>query len=130
MQLFSNSLKPIYIRGFRSAHPSFVNRCFLKTESIILCLPHFYFHRTVLCKKDLEKFDRKSIFSVCHQNGSQTENSGYSKVTPVVLISHFRGLLIVIFKRIKYNEEYQVISCCFLSWLCTEIYIFVKGPKN
>ena len=40
----------------------------------------------------------------------------YSNVT-----SHFRGLLIVIFRRIKWNEEYQVINCCFLSWLCTEI---------
>ena len=116
MQLFSNSLNPIYIRGFRSAHPSVVNRYFLKNESIILFLTHFYFHRKVLCKKDLEEFDGKSIFSVCHQNGSQTEkNSGYSKVTPAVLVSHFRGPLIVIFRRIKCNEEYLVINCCFFT---------------
>ena len=48
--------------------------------------------------------------------GPKTEkNVGYSKVTAAVLICHFRGQLIVIFRTIKYNEEYQVISCCFLS---------------
>ena len=41
------------------------------------------------------------------------KNFGYSKVTAAMLISHFRGLLIVIFRRIKYNEEYQVISLFF-----------------
>ena len=98
------------------AHPSFVNLCFLKNEPIILCLTYFYFQRTVLSKKYLEKFDGKSIFQVCRQNGSKTKkNFCYSKVTSAVLISHFRGLLIVIFRRIKCNEEYQVINCCFLS---------------
>ena len=78
-------------------HPSFVNRCFLNNEGIILRLTYFYFHRTVL----------KIIW--------KEKNVGYSKVTAAVLISHFRGLLIVIFRRIKCNEEYQVINCCFLS---------------
>ena len=113
----------LFISGVcRSAHPSFVNRCFLKNEPIILCLTYFYFHRTVLSKKYLEEFDGKSIFYACHQNGSKTEKIFcYSKVTSAVLISHFRGLLIVIFRRIKCNGEYQVINCWFLSWLCTEI---------
>ena len=107
----------LFISGAcRSAHPSFVNRCFLKNEPIILCLTYFYFHRTVLSKKYLEEFDGKSIFQACCQNGSKTEkNFCYSKVTSTVQFSHFRGLLIVIFRRIKCNEEYQVINCCFLS---------------
>ena len=90
----------LFISGAgRSAHPFFVNRCFLKNEPIILCLTYFYFNRTVLSKKYLEEFDRKSIFQACRQNGSKTEkNFCYSKVTSTVLISHFRGLLIVIFR--------------------------------
>ena len=40
----------------------------------------------------------------------------------------------MIFRRIKCNEEYQVINCCFLADLelkfSTEIYIFIKRPKN
>ena len=107
----------LFISGAcRSAHPSFVNRCFLKNEPIILCLTYFYFHRTVLSKKYLEEFDGKSIFQACRQNGSKTEkNFGYSKATSAVLISYFRGLFIVIFRRIKCSEEYQAINCCFLS---------------
>ena len=38
-------------RACRSAHPSFVNRCFLKNKPIFLRLTYFYFHRTVLSKK-------------------------------------------------------------------------------
>ena len=30
-------------------------------------------------------------------------------------------LLIVIFRRIKCDEEYQAICCCFFSWFCTDI---------
>ena len=107
----------LFISGAcRSVHPSFVNQCFLKSERIILCLTYFYFHRTVFSKKYLEEFNGKSIFSPCRQNGSKTEkNFCCNKVISAVLISHFRGLLIVIFRRIKYNEEYQVINCCFLS---------------
>ena len=69
-------------------------------------------------------------------NGSQTEkNFGYSKVTSAVLISRLRGLLNVIFRRIKCNEEYQVMNCCFFQTASvlkfnTEIYIFVKHPEN
>ena len=70
---------------------------------------------TVLCRKYLEDSDSKV-------NGSKTEkNFGYSKVTSTVLISHFRGLLIAIFRRIKCNEEYQITNCCFLSWLGTKV---------
>ena len=76
-------------------HPSFVNRCFLNNEGIILRLTYFYFHRTVGIN-----------YSIIWKE----KNVGYSKVTAAVLISHFRGLLIVIFRRIKYNEEYQVAS--------------------
>ena len=80
-------------------------------------------NRTVLSKKYLEEFDGNSILKACRQNGSKTEkNFGYSKVNSAVLIFHFRGLLIiVIFRRINCHEEYQVINCCFLSWLGTEI---------
>ena len=97
-------------------HPSFVNRCFLNNEGIILRLTYFYFHRTVL----------KIIW--------KEKNVGYSKVTAAVLISHFRGLLIVIFRRIKYNEEYQVASQCFfkltLYWNSLLKFIFLLNtPK-
>ena len=57
-------------------------------------------------KKYLERFDCNLLLKACRQNGSQTEkNFGYSKVTAVVLNSDFRGLLIVIFKRIRCNDE-------------------------
>ena len=118
----------------RSAQLSFVNRCFLKDEPIILCLTYFCFHRTVLSKKYLEEFDGKSIFYACRQNGSKTEkNFCYSKLTSAVLVSHFRGLLIVIFRRIKCSEEYQVKNCCFLSFVLkfsTKTYMFTKHRKN
>ena len=105
----------LFVQGAcRSANPSFVNRCFLKNKPITMCLTYFYFHRSVLSKKYSEEFDGTSVFQACRQNGSQTEkNFGYSKVTSAVLISYFRGLCIVIFRRIKCNEEYQVINCCF-----------------
>ena len=54
--------------------------------------------------------------------------------TLVVLNSHPRGLLIVIFKKIKYSEEQQVINCRFLAdyvlKFSTEIYIFIKHPQT
>ena len=53
----------LFISGVcKSAHPSFVNWCFLKNKPIILCFTYFYFHWTVLSKKYLEGFDSKSIF--------------------------------------------------------------------
>ena len=55
-----------------------------------------------------EEFNGKSIFSVFHQNGYQTKKIfGYSyiKVTVVVLMSHFRGMLVFIFRKIKCNKE-------------------------
>ena len=62
--------------------------------------------RQSLGKKYLEKFDCDPVLQACRQNGFQTKKSfGYSKVTAVVLNSHFRGLLIVILRRIKRNEE-------------------------
>ena len=97
-------------------HPSFVNRCFLNNEGIILRLTYFYFHRTVL----------KIIW--------KEKNVGYSKVTAAVLISHFRGLLIVIFRRIKYNEKYQIINCFLkltLYWNSVLKFIFLLNtPKT
>ena len=57
-------------------------------------------------KKYLEEFNCKPILKACRENGSQTKKKfGYSKVTAVAQNSGFRGLLIVIFRRIKYNEE-------------------------
>ena len=57
-------------------------------------------------EKYLEGFDCNLLLKAYRQNGSQTEKHfGYSKVTAVVLNSDFRGLLIVIFKRIRCNEE-------------------------
>ena len=57
-------------------------------------------------KKYLEGFDCNLLLKTYRQNGSQTKkNFGYSKVTAVVLNSDFRGLLIVIFKGIRCNEE-------------------------
>ena len=56
--------------------------------------------------KNFEKFDGKSVFWACRQSGSQTgKNVGYSKVTVIVLIPHFEGMLIVIFRRINCNEN-------------------------
>ena len=107
---------PLFIsRVYRSAHPSLVNRCFLKNKPIILCLTYVYFHRAVSSKTYLEEFDDKSMFYACRQNGSQTDkNFGYSKAISAMPVSHFRGLLIIIFRGIRCNEEHQVINCCFL----------------
>ena len=52
------------------------------------------------------------------------KNSGYSKVT-AVLTSHFRGMLIVIFWKINYKDEQQVINSWFFRWLITEIQILL-----
>ena len=55
-------------------------------------------------------------------------------MTVMVLISHFRGMLIVIFRRINCNEEQQVINCCFLAdsvlKFSTEIDIFINCPET
>ena len=110
-QLLSNSCNPIPIGGVQICLPlSFISYCLLKREPITLCLTGLYFCRTV-CKHKviLKKFDSKSTFQTCRQNGSQ------SKVTALVLISPFRGKFIVIFRRIYCNEEQQVLSCWFLS---------------
>ena len=56
--------------------------------------------------KKIEEFNCKPKLKACRQNGSQTKKKfGYSKATAVALNSGFRGLRIVIFRRIKYNEE-------------------------
>ena len=111
--------------------PLFCKRCILKKEQIILCLTYFNFQRTVLSKKYSEEFDGKSRFQACHQNGSQIEkNFGWSKVTSAVLISHFRGPLIVIFRRIKCNEEYQVINRCFFKLTLYWNLYFLNTPKS
>ena len=58
---------------------------------------------------------------------SQTEkNFGYTKVTSAMLISHFRGLLIVFLRKIKCNEE----SADSVLEFSTEIYIFIKHPQK
>ena len=111
---FQTHLTLSYWRCAELCTPLLQYRCFLKNEPIILRLTYFNFHRTVLNKKYLEEFDGKLIFLACLQNGSQTgENFVHSKIISVVLISPFRGLLIIILTRIKCNEEYQVINCCF-----------------
>ena len=111
--LFSNSLNLIHIGGVQICSTLICKPVFPKNEPIILCLTYFYFHRAVLSKKYLERFDGKSVVKTCHQNWSQTKkNFGYNKVTSAVLISYFRGLLVIIFRRIKWNEEYQVKYCC------------------
>ena len=88
----------------RSKHPFFISWCILKINPITLCLTDFYFHRSVC--NFLEKFHGKSVFYARRQSESKTrKNFGYGKVTVLVLISHFRGMLIVIFRRINCNEE-------------------------
>lgn len=45
-----------------------------------------------------------SIFLVCRQNGSQTvKNFVKTKVTALVLISHFRGMFIIDFSIVLFN---------------------------
>ena len=55
-------------------------------------------------------------------------------MTVMVLISHFRKMLIVIFRRINCNEEQQVINCCLLADLVlkfsTKIDIFINSPET
>ena len=49
-------------------------------------------------------------------------------MTVVVPISHSRGMLIVIFRRINCNEEQQVINCWFFNCFSTDI--FISTPKT
>ena len=51
-------------------------------------------------------------------------------MTVVALISYFRGMLIVIFRRINFNEGQQVISCSLFSLFSTEIDIVINTPKT
>ena len=68
------------------------------------------------------EIDGKSIVQACPQDGFQTgKNFGSSKVTVVVLISHFKEMLIVIFRIINCNEKRQATNCWFFSWFSTEI---------
>ena len=82
--------------------------------------------------KNKNKQTNKQKLETCRQNGSQTGNS---KVTAVVLI-HLRCLLFVIFRRIKCNEEQQVMNCSFCSLansvlkFSTEFFIFIEHLKN
>ena len=86
--------------------PNSFNAIYIGLAQICASLTLTFIMQFLSKKKYFEKFDGKSIFYACRQNGSQTrKNFGYSKVTVVVSISHFRGILIVIFNRINYKEE-------------------------
>ena len=101
----------IFISGVcRSAYNSFGILCLLKNEPITLCLTDFYFHRTVCKQKNIWRRNVTigQYFRYVVKMGPKPKkkaNFGYSKVTVVVLISHFRGMVIVIFRKIKCNEE-------------------------
>ena len=59
------------------------------------------------------KFDGKLAFYSHSQKSKKfpiRKNYFYVKVTVLVLISHFKGMLTVIFKIINFNEEQQVIN--------------------
>ena len=73
----------------------------------------------------------KNVKSECVEN-QYFRPVGYSKVTSVVLVSHFRRMFIGIFRRINCNKEQQVINFLADSVLKfkTEIDIFIKDPKN
>ena len=63
------------------------------------------------------------------------KNFVHSKVPFAVLISHFRGLFIIIFRIIKCNEEYQVKNCYFfkltLYWnSALKIILLLNTPKT
>ena len=99
------------------------------------CFTDCYFHRTICKQKIISTNLTVSQYFRPVVNWFQTEkNFGYSKVTFVVLISHFRGMLTVIVRRINFKEEQQVINCCFLAEpvlkFSTEIDIFIKSPKT
>ena len=79
----------------------------------------------------MQKFDGKSVFQGSPQNESQSgKNFGYSKVTTLMLVSHFRGMLIVIFRRMNRNEEWQVIDCWFLTDSVLELVFLLNTPKT
>ena len=39
---------------------------------------------------------------------------------------HFRGMFTDILKRINYDDEWQVINCCYLNWFITETDLLVN----
>ena len=86
---------------------SLKSRCFLSKKPITLCLTDLYFHGISFQQKNyLEKFGSKSIFQSCPQNGTQNvKNLGYSKLTVLVLINRFGGMIILIFRRESWREQ-------------------------
>ena len=105
---------------------------------LAICLTHCYFHRTV-CKQNniwgnlmVSQYFRP-VVKMCSK---PRKTFFYSKMTVVVLISHFRGMFIVIFRRLNCSEEQQFINWWFFSWFRAEIHcwneidIFSNTPKT
>ena len=80
----------------------------LKNLSCALCLNDFYFHRKVCKQKNIWRNLTVSQYLGLSSKWvpkKTAKNFGcYSKVTVVVQISNFRGMLTVIFRRINCNE--------------------------
>ena len=101
-------VNPIHIGGYLGTSV-FCKWLILKRRTGYSLLKWLFFYKTV-CKqkKYLEKLDGKLTFKTCLRNRSQTGKNmsrsvDYNKVAAVVLIFHFRGMLIPIF-RMHCNE--------------------------
>ena len=131
-----NSLYLIHIRGVQNYSPlSFISYCLLKNGQITLCLTNLHFlWDSLYAKKLWRNLAVSQHFKACHQNESETgKNFAYSKATVLVLISHFRGMFIVILGGYlaTRNNKSQIFGFSVLKLkFSTEIDIFIKFPQN
>ena len=89
--------------------PSFVGRCLLKDEPIFFSLTGFYFHSTLFREKNIRR-NLSQYFRFAVKMNCKREQLW------LVLITHLRGLLFVIFRRIKCNEEIHIFIKHIKSW--------------
>ena len=106
----------LFILGLcRSVHTSFVNGVPLKTNQLFCTWLTFILKGQSYVKSVWRNLNVSQYFRPVVKMGPKLRKTLVT-ATSAVLISHFRGLLIIIFRTIKCNEEYQVIN-----WPCTEI---------
>ena len=103
---FRTHLNLLRLGVCRSVHPCLVEATATwKTSKLLYAWLTCIFHRRV-CKP---KFFWRNLTVGQHfrpvVNMGTEKNLAYSKVTSLVLISHFREMIIVIFRKIYCNEE-------------------------
>ena len=101
--LWTKILENFQISPWKISH---ICRWTFKNKSVTFCLTDFYFHRTACRSRNTwRNLTVNQYFRPAVRMSPKLRKTGYRKVTAAVLIFYFSGLLIVIFRRIKCNEE-------------------------